>query len=94
MHQKTKKIIKSGFKACSVAGLFWLVYLFAQAFYSAYSSPTKSYCIFINKFGEANFEFYLVGIVLFFSLIGCLMIIKDEFDNVRRIRDNRCSDLK
>lgn len=45
-------------------------------FYTAYSNPSKSVVVSINKFGEANLEFWLMGISALLVLYSFFSVIK------------------
>jgi len=62
---------------------------FALAFLTAYNHPSKSATIYINKYGEANIEFYILLVSIPFILFttGYFLLlfakqIKEDYKNV------------
>lgn len=73
--------MKTIFKNIKFIGTFCLFGVFlvmADAFYSAYFSPSKSVTIFINVFNEANIEAFIV--FPFVLLIGLFSLILNYID--------------
>lgn len=73
---KIKKIINY-IEVISNCFIFTAVILVIIAFYTAYFNPSKSVFIFINKYGEANFEAFVLFPLILIS--GIYNFVKNCF---------------
>lgn len=60
---------------CFLLATNLIVYI---SFLFAYSNPDKTVMIYINKLGEANFEFWFIGSMTILSIIVFFTMIKEE----------------
>jgi len=74
----SKEEIKLVIKVGCILFLCMGYILFMDAFLRAYNSDSKSVTIYIDKFGEANIEFYALIIVSIITLVGLYNIWKEE----------------
>jgi len=69
---KTKKILM--FSGVLAAMAFSL--LFMLIFYMAYFGGNFAIILYINKLGEAHFEFVFFGVLTIIIIIGCMLVLK------------------
>ena len=81
MKTQTKNIIN----LFGVMNLFWIFLIsFVIPFIIAYLSPTKSVTIFIDNFGEANIELFLIMPAIFLSGLSVLIFQFNKFFRERK----------
>jgi hypothetical protein len=61
---------------CATSGMIVMYFIFM----SAYATESKSTCININNYKEANFEVIMIQFQLILSIIGtaCLILFRDR----------------
>ena len=69
--QKMKDFIYKGVRVLGISSLVGSYIIFMWTFLTAYSNPTKSVLVTINKYGEAQAEY----IFLWFLLLPTIYII-------------------
>ena len=83
----TKEMIKTFLKLEALFVPLYFSFVMYYTFLRAYYNPTTFNMVWINSFGEAEFEFVLIPLCLLFSVAGVIIWLTEE------IRKNNPTDV-
>ena len=69
--------VKKGIKIFGVGTMFAFSVLLFITFMAAYVSPAKSARVFVNFFGEADFELMLMSVLLVIQTAAFIILMKE-----------------
>lgn len=89
-----EKLLIHFVKDAGILFAFALAMLLISIFTVAYYSPTKTVTVAINMFGEADFEFYLIWIIVMPTIVtGYWLVYQKEITPDARKYKNKLSNL-
>ncbi|MDY6966403.1 MAG: hypothetical protein SVM80_10640 [Halobacteriota archaeon] len=81
--ENRKNLVKTILKLEALFVPLYFSFVMYYTFLNAYFTPSEFNTMFINRFGEANFEFVLIPVCLFLSIAGAIIWLSEELGKIR-----------